>query len=65
MLHIDRVSTEMDVLPTAGAPAPGAPAVAADPAAILSDPKARDQIKEMVLDVLREHLRELERAGVI
>jgi hypothetical protein len=65
MLRIDRVKTEMEVL------ASGEPAAAASPAAgasvveLLSDPRARERLKEMVLEVLRDHLRALERRGVV
>jgi hypothetical protein len=65
MLRIDRVKTEMDVLPAGSAPAPGVPPATAESFAILSDPQARERIKEMVLEALREHLRELERRGVV
>ena len=63
MLRIDRVKTDMDILPSAGAPAPASPH--SDAAALLADARARERIKELVLEALREHLRELERRGVV
>jgi hypothetical protein len=62
MLRIDRVSTEMDLVPE-GAPAGERPAI--DLAALLADPVARQQIKELALDAFSERLRELERTGLV
>ena len=62
MLRIDRVSAEMDVLPSGGG-ASAAPKL--DVAALMSDPHARERIKEMVREALSDHLRELERRGVV
>jgi hypothetical protein len=64
MLRIDRVKTEMEVLPSgeAGGATAAAPANTAE---LLADPRARERLKEVVLDVLREHLRALERGGVV
>lgn len=66
MLRIDRVTTEMEVLP-AGDTAGQAPLASASSGAaeILSDPRMRERFKELVLEVLRDHLRALERGGVV
>jgi hypothetical protein len=63
MLRIDRVKTDMELLPSSGAAAPTSPR--ADAAALLADAGARERIKELVLEALREHLRQLERQGVV
>jgi len=63
MLRIDRVKTDLEILPSNGAAAPPAPR--SDAAALLADARARERIKELVLEALREHLRELERRGVV
>jgi hypothetical protein len=60
MLRIDRVSAEIDVVPAT----PDA-AAKVDVAAIMSDPQARERIKELVREALSDQLRELERRGVI
>lgn len=65
MLRIDRVKTEMDVLPQGGPAAPAAAETARVPSETLGDPRAREHIKELVLEALREHLRDLERRGVV
>lgn len=66
MLRIDRVKTEMEVLPGGSAAAASSstapPRSASD---LLADPAARDRLKEIVLEVLRDHLRALERRGVV
>jgi hypothetical protein len=66
MLRIDRVKTEMEILPSGDA-AGRAPSTSATSgtALLLSDPQARERLKEMVLEVLRDHLRSLERRGVV
>jgi hypothetical protein len=63
MLRIDRVATQMDVVASGGGGANGAST--ADPAAMMSDPRTRERIKELVREALAEHLRELERRGVL
>jgi len=63
MLRIDRVKTEMDVLPSA-ASAPGSTAPASAETA-LSDPRGRERVKELVLEALRDHLQELQRQGTV
>jgi hypothetical protein len=62
MLHIDRVSAQVDLLPsdqsaTRDLPSTGGPAVV--------DGGNRERLKALVFEVLRDHLRELERRGVI
>ena len=63
MLRIDRVTADMDVV--SRSPDSAAPAARTDALAVLSDPQAREPIKALVREVLREQLRELERQGVI
>jgi len=63
MLRIDRVNTEMDVLPQAAAPAVTTSHSSSE--AALSDPRSRERIKELVLEALRDHLRELQRQGAV
>jgi hypothetical protein len=64
MLRIDRVTAEMSVLPSSGADAGGSTA-RFDATALLADPQARVRIKELVREALRDHLRELERRGLV
>lgn len=64
MITIDRVNADVDVLPqTASGPA------AAPPADLVSavglDPRARARLRDLVLELLAEHLRELEREGLL
>jgi hypothetical protein len=59
VLNIDRVDMQMDVLPEA----PGGRGQAGPPPAS-SPPLTKEQFRVAVLDVLRAHLRELERSGV-
>ena len=65
MLRIDRVKTEMEVLPSGDSAPSGASAQGASAAELLADPRTRERLKEMVLEVLRDHLRALERRGVV
>lgn len=65
MLRIDRVKTEMEVLPSGDSAPAGASAPGASAAELFSDPRARERLKELVLEVLRDHLRALERRGVV
>ena len=66
MLRIDRVKTEMEVLPSGDAAGSTRAAAAATGSfELLADPRARERFKEMILDVLRDHLRALERGGVV
>jgi len=65
-LHIDRVETEMEILPGPDT-APGGPGglgglVRGSPS---FDPALRDQLRAVVMDILREHMRELERRGTL
>jgi len=64
MLRIDRVTAQMDLLPSNGANATGSTG-RLDAAAVLADPQARERLKELVREALRDHLRELERRGVV
>jgi hypothetical protein len=65
MLRIDRVKTEMEAVPQGGPPATAGPESAHAPSETFADPRARERIKELVLEALREHLRDLERRGVV
>jgi hypothetical protein len=64
VIHIDRVRTDLDVVGTppqdAARPAQTASVVAFD----RTDRGSRDQFREFVLEVLGEHLRDLERRGL-
>jgi hypothetical protein len=64
MLRIDRVTTGLDVLPSSNAPGQGSSSPPGT-AAIFADPVARERVKELVREALGEHLRELERRGVV
>lgn len=64
MLRIDRVTAHMDVLPSSGANAGGSTG-SLDAAAVLADPLARERIKALVREALRDQLRELERGGLV
>jgi hypothetical protein len=66
MLRIDRVKTEMEVVPS-GNPSGSSSSGSASRSAseLLSDPGTRDRLKDLVLEVLRDHLRALERRGVV
>ena len=61
MIHIDRVNADLEVLrsPAGGPPAPAAPAAPA------ADARAMERLRVVVMEVLREHLRDLERRGVL
>ena len=63
MLRIDRVRTDMEIQASPATSAAASPR--ADAALLLADAGARERVKELVLEVLREHLRELERQGVV
>jgi hypothetical protein len=65
MLRIDRVKTEMEVLASDGTGSTPAASANVGVAEVLSDPQARERLKEVVLEVLRDHLRALERGGVV
>jgi hypothetical protein len=64
MLRIDRVTAQMDVLPSSGANAGGSTG-SLDAAAVLADPQARERIRELVRETLCDHLRKLERGGLV
>ena len=63
MIQIDRVRTNAEIVgqppPDAGRPAPSAAT------AFVFDHSTREQFREVVLDVLRQHLRDLERQGLL
>jgi hypothetical protein len=63
MLHIDRVSAHIDLASSAAGPT--AEPQMSDLLAALADPAARAQIKALVHEALRDHLRELERRGIV
>ena len=60
MLRIDRVTADIEVLPSEGA----ASAPPASLAALLTDNEARERVREVVREELRDQLRELERLGL-
>jgi len=64
MLRIDRVKTDLEIHP-ASAAAAMPPSPRADAAALLADAGTRERIKELVLEALSDHLRALERQGVV
>ena len=62
MLRIEHVSAELDVRPAdAGT---DRPLVASVPGSI-GDPHAREEMKALVREALRDYLRELERQGIV
>lgn len=62
MIHIDRVRTDVDVVGDRTSDAARTQASAAAPVAL--DPVSRARFRELVLDVLRDHLRDLDRQGL-
>jgi hypothetical protein len=65
MLRIDRVTTELDVMPSSPAPGGNSASSPVTVAAIFADPRARQHVKELVREALNDQLRELERSGVV
>lgn len=65
MLQIDRVHSEVDIVPGEGAPASAHSAATAESLLRMleDDPAARRRVRGLVLEVLREELRELEQRG--
>jgi hypothetical protein len=63
VIQIDRVNTNVDL---SRAPAPEGPAHPAAPTPTFAgfDRASREQFRDLVLDVLRDHLRDLERRGM-
>ena len=63
MLRIEHVTTHLDILPgsEAGSDRPQATGVTA----ALGDPQAREDLKALVRETLRDYLRELERQGIV
>ena len=64
MLRIDRVRAEMDVLPGTDPahPTEGLEEPSTKPEGGLGD---REHIRDIVLEVLRDHFRQLERRGLL
>jgi hypothetical protein len=60
VLRIDRVDAEMEILPDQAGQGAGTTAIATRAGAV-----ANDQFRTMVIEVLRDRLRELERRGVL
>jgi hypothetical protein len=61
VIHIDRVRTNVDVVGDRTAEAtPPAPM----PLAMTVDPVSRARFRDLVLEVLRDHLRDLDRQGL-
>lgn len=63
MIFIDRVTTDVELTEGPAAERPQAPQPAAARATVFH-PESRDSFRDLVLDVLRDHLRDLERRGV-
>jgi hypothetical protein len=63
VIQIDRVHTNVDLTRSPAREGPAGPAPEA-PAAGAYDPASRERFRELVLGVLRDHLRDLERRGV-
>ena len=61
MIQIDRVNAEMEVLRS---PAEDAPAPAGQTSTAL-DALSVDRVRRIVMEVLRDHLRDLERRGLL
>jgi len=63
MIFIDRVTTDVELTegPAAERPEPPAPPSAT---AGVFHPESRSRFRDLVLDVLRDHLRDLERRGL-
>jgi hypothetical protein len=66
LLRIDRVKTEMEVLPREGPSYAGS----ATPGGLVAgqlayDPALKERLRDVVLEVLREHFRQLERRGTV
>jgi hypothetical protein len=63
VIQIDRVRTNVDVVgsQTSEGPARSEPAMSA----AVFDGASRERFRDFVLDVLRDHLRDLERRGVL
>lgn len=63
MIHIDRVRTDVDVVGDRTADA--ARTQPSMSTAAVFDPISRARFRELVLDVLRDHMRDLERQGLV
>jgi hypothetical protein len=61
VIHIDRVNADVEVLrsPAAGVAEP------AGPTGLALDAVSMERLQRIVMDVLREHLRDLERRGLL
>lgn len=62
MLHIDRVSAQVDLLPADRSAASETPSHVT---ATSTDAAHRERLKALVFEVLQDHLRELERRGLV
>ncbi len=67
MLQIDRVETEVELLrrEDAGRTGAGAPSGGLVPGRPALDPVRKEQLRDVVMEILRDHLRQLERRGVL
>ena len=62
MIQIDRVNTGVELMRSPAREAPALPPP--ESAAGTLDPASRERFRDLVLEVLRDHLRDLERRGV-
>ena len=63
MIFIDRVTTDIELTEGPAAERPPAPQPPTATPTVFH-PESRDSFRDFVLDVLRDHLRNLERRGV-
>ena len=64
MIQIDRVHTDVDVVGNRSAEGAARP-MPADSTTGVFDLASRERFRDLVLDVLRDHLRDLERRGLL
>ena len=64
-MQIDRVSAEVEILRKEEAGAPGVPSGEPVPGQPTSDPALRGRLRDVVMEILSEHLRGLERRGIL
>ena len=66
MLRIDRVKTEMEVLPRSGpSAAESGTSGGLVPGQAAFDPALKERLRDVVMEILRDHFRQLERRGIV